>query len=425
MLSSTMPALTVLRIRDFRVLWATRFIHEVSRRMELLVLGYLILKLTDSVFQVGLIAVFLNAPRPVLAMFAGTIADRLDRRRVMIGAHACYLGIASVLLALLIIGSVQPWHIYLAILLQGTARVLDDPCRRTALFDVTGESRIATAMSLEAMGNDGGKILGPLTGGILITAVGFAGAYAVLTGLDVLSLLMMVQLRLPHHPRTTRLARSVWFSLWEGFRHSLTNRMVLGVLCMALILNALVYPMQYFIPVIASDLLKVGPTLGGLLGSAEGVGTFIGASIIATRRNIRHHGRIYVVGTVIAAVAVMLVGWSRWFPISFALLVAAGMAAAFCSTMQSTILLLASTPELRGRAVGSQGMVNGIGHLVGTSEIGAIAKAFDIGVAISINAAAALLFLIPVVILTPLVRRQVGGGPESGEPLSRRHTPVT
>ena len=376
--------------------------------MELLVLGYLILKLTDSAFQVGLIAVFLNAPRPVLAMFAGTIADRLDRRRVMIGAHACYLGIASVLLVLLIIGSVQPWHIYLAILLQGTARVLDDPCRRTALFDVAGESRIATAMSLEAMGNDGGKILGPLTGGILITTVGFAGAYAVLTGLDVLSLLMMVQLRLPHQPRTTRLARSVWFSLWEGFRHSLTNRMVLGVLCMALILNALVYPMQYFIPVIATDLLKVGPTLGGLLGSAEGVGTFIGASIIATRRNIRHHGRIYVVGTVIAAVAVMLVGWSRWFPISFALLVAAGMAAAFCSTMQSTILLLASTPELRGRAVGSQGMVNGIGHLVGTSEIGAIAKAFDIGVAISMNAAAALLFLIPVVILTPLVRRQVG-----------------
>ncbi len=344
MLSSTMPALTVLRIRDFRVLWATRFIHEVSRRMELLVLGYLILKLTDSAFQVGLIAVFLNAPRPVLAMFAGTIADRLDRRRVMIGAHACYLGIASVLLVLLIIGSVQPWHIYLAILLQGTARVLDDPCRRTALFDVAGESRIATAMSLEAMGNDGGKILGPLTGGILITAVGFAGAYAVLTGLDVLSLLMMVQLRLPHHPRTTRLARSVWFSLWEGFRHSLTNRMVLGVLCMALILNALVYPMQYFIPVIATDLLRVGPTLGGLLGSAEGVGTFIGASIIATRRNIRHHGRIYVGGTVIAAVAVMLVGWSAWFPISFALLVAAGMAAAFCSTMQSTFLLLASTP---------------------------------------------------------------------------------
>ena len=70
-------------------------------------------------------------------------------------------------------------------------------------------------------------------------------------------------------------------------------------------------------------------------------------------------------------------------------------------------------------------MVNGIGHLVGTSEIGAIAKAFDIGVAISMNAAAALLFLIPVVILTPLVRRQVGGGQESGGPLSRRHTPVT
>ncbi len=77
-----------MHIRDFRILWTARSIHEVSRRMELLVLGYLILQLTDSPFQVGLIAVFLNAPRPVLALFAGVIADRLDRRRVMIGVHA-------------------------------------------------------------------------------------------------------------------------------------------------------------------------------------------------------------------------------------------------------------------------------------------------------------------------------------------------
>ena len=69
--------LEVLRSKDFRFLWTARSIHEVSRRMELLVLGYLILRLTDSAFQVGLIAVFLNIPRPVLALFAGLLADRL------------------------------------------------------------------------------------------------------------------------------------------------------------------------------------------------------------------------------------------------------------------------------------------------------------------------------------------------------------
>ena len=93
--NSSIPVLAVLQSRDFRFLWSARSIHEVSRRMELLVLGYLILRLTGSAFQVGLIAVFLNIPRPVLALFAGTLADRLDRRRILIAAHAAYFGIAA------------------------------------------------------------------------------------------------------------------------------------------------------------------------------------------------------------------------------------------------------------------------------------------------------------------------------------------
>ena len=77
---SSTPALIVLQNKDFRLLWGARWIHEVARRMELLVLGYLIFRLTDSAFQVGLLAVFLNGPRPALALFAGLLADRLDRR---------------------------------------------------------------------------------------------------------------------------------------------------------------------------------------------------------------------------------------------------------------------------------------------------------------------------------------------------------
>ena len=114
--------------------------------MELLVLGYLILQLTNSPFQVGLIAVFLNFPRPFLSLFAGVVADRLDRQRVLIGVHACFLAIATALLVLLITHSIQPWQVFIAVFLQGAAKVLDDPCRRTAMFDLAGRERIASAM---------------------------------------------------------------------------------------------------------------------------------------------------------------------------------------------------------------------------------------------------------------------------------------
>ena len=421
--NSSIPVLAVLQSRDFRFLWTARSIHEVSRRMELLVLGYLILSLTDSAFQVGLIAVFLNIPRPALALFAGLLADRLDRRRILIGAFASYLGLATVILVLLIAGDIQPWHIFIAVLVQGAARVTDDPARRTAIFDLAGQEHITGAMALETMTNNWGRILGPLAGGILIAWAGFTGAYAVIVALDLVGLLLITRMRLPRQAKTGGSHRSMARDMREGLEHSLNNRMVLGVLSMSLIVNALVFPIQYFIPVIASDLLLVGPVLGGLLGSAEGIGTLIGASVIGMKKDIRRHGRIFCAGALTVASAVALMAWSPWFAVSFGLLLFGGLGQAGFSTMQSTILLLETRPEMRGRVMGAQGTVNGLGHLIGGSEIGAVASALGIGVAIGINAGAGLFLILMVIALTPLIRRPVGVG--VSEPIDATDAPAT
>ena len=376
--------------------------------MELLALGYLVLRMTDSPFQVGLIAVFLNLPRPFFSLFAGLVADRLDRRRVLIGVHAIYSVISTVLLSLLVMGAIQPWHVFIAIFLQGSAKVLDDPSRRTAIFDLAGRERLASAMSLETINNNSGKIAGPLIGGVLIASTGFVGSYAAILALDAVSLLIISRLKLPHRPLREGTPVQVWRSLREGLGHAMSNRMVLGVLSMSLIMNSLVFPIQYFIPVIASDLLMVGPTLGGLLGSAEGIGNFLGGIILAVRRDIGHYGRIFAIGALLVAVMVALVAWSPWFAVSFSLLLLGGLGQAGFSTMQSTILLLESEPEMRGRTMGAQGVVNGMGHLVGGTEIGAIANAFGIGIAIGLNAGAGILLIFLVMVLTPLVKRHAG-----------------
>ena len=406
---TAMPAFDVLKNGDFRTLWTVKAINEVSRRMELLTLGYLVLRMTDSPFQVGLIAVFLNLPRPFFSLFAGLVADRLDRRRVLIGVHAIYSVISTVLLLLLVMGAVEPWHVFIAIFLQGSAKTLDDPSRRTAIFDLAGRERLASAMSLETINNNSGKIVGPLIGGVLIASTGFVGSYAVILALDAVSLLMISRLKLPHRPLGEGAPVQVWRSLREGLGHSINNRMVLGVLSMSLIMNSLVFPIQYFIPVIASDLLMVGPTLGGLLGSAEGIGNILGGIILAVRRNIGQYGRVFAIGALLVAVMVTLVAWSPWFAVSFSLLLLGGLGQAGFSTMQSTILLLESAPEMRGRTMGAQGVVNGMGHLVGGTEIGAIASTFGIGIAIGLNAGAGILLILLVMVLTPLVKRHAGG----------------
>ena len=416
-----MPAFDVLKNGDFRTLWTVKMVNEISRRMELLALGYLVLRMTDSPFQVGLIAVFLNIPRPFFSLFAGLVADRLDRRRVLIGVHAIYSVISTVLLLLLVVGAVEPWHVFIAIFLQGSAKVLDDPSRRTAIFDLAGRERLASAMSLETINNNSGKIAGPLIGGVLIASTGFVGSYAAILVLDAVSLLMISRLKLPHIPLSQGTTVQVWRSLREGLGHSMSNRMVLGVLSMSLIMNSLVFPIQYFIPVIASDLLMVGPTLGGLLGSAEGIGNFLGGVILAVRRNVGQYGRVFAIGALLVAFMVALVAWSPWFAVSFSLLLLGGLGQAGFSTMQSTILLLESAPEMRGRTMGAQGVVNGMGHLVGGTEIGAIANAFGIGIAIGLNAGAGILMILLVMVLTPLVKRHAGvGGAANSTPMDSR-----
>ena len=304
---SNIPVLVVLQNPDFRLMWAARWVHEISRRMELLVLGYLIYELTDSAFQVGLISVFLNGPRPPLSLVAGMLADRLDRWRILAGIHTFYLLVALGLLALLILGLIHPWYVFLAILLQGTAKVLDDPARRAALFDLAGEARIAHAMSLETITNNGGRILGPLAGGLLIAFYGYTGAFIVLVAMDLIAACLMFKMRLPKAASVVGRDRVFSQGIKSGISHSYSNKFVLGVLSISLVMNGMVLPLQYFIPVIATDLLKVGPALGGVIGSAEGVGTLIGAIFIATRRNYPFHGRYFVIGAMIVAVGVAAV----------------------------------------------------------------------------------------------------------------------
>ena len=403
--TSRIPALAVLQNSNFRILWGSKVIHEVARRMELLVLILLLREITGSYFQLGLLAVFLNAPRPVLSLFSGVIADRLDRRLILVAAHACYCGIATAILVLLIADVIEPWHVFAVVFLQGLAKVLDDPSRRTAMFDVVGPERIANAVALEQGTSNIGKIMGPLVGGILIAATGFTGAYALLAVLDLAALLLILQLRLPHQVLGSRPQMAVWQSLREGIGYALRNRMILGVLLISLVMNAMVLRVQEFIPVIATDHLLVGPFLVGLLTSAEGIGSFVGAGIISMTRSIRYHGRLFVAGALIMAFLVMAVAWSPWFGVSFALFLLAGIAQSGFSTMQSTILLLASPADMRGRIVGVNSMTNGGAQVVGPLEIGLIADALGITFAIGLNAGAALLLILPVAILTPLVRQ--------------------
>ncbi len=404
-LSSNAPAITVFQDRDFRALWYVGGLHEISRRMELLILSWLILQTTDSPFQLGLVLVFNNLPRPFFSLFSGLVADRFSRQRILFLGQSFNTLTAAAILGLIVYGNIAPWHVFLAVFVQGLTKALEDPSRRTAILDIVGERRLINALSLDQISNTMGKMSGPLLAGVLIDFMGFGWAYALVVAAHAITLGLLTRVRIPTYQRVASQMEPVWRSLSVSLAHAFRNPALLGMLYVTIVMNALAFPVQQFIPAVGRDHLGVGASLVGLLAAAEGVGQLLGAAIMASTRNLRRHGLVFIIGSTVVLIMAILFVWSPWYAVSFMLLTVAGVGQSGFGTMQSSITMLSAPRELRGRMMGLMSFCIGLGTPLGTLEIGWVAAVFSTQWAISVNAAAGLFLLLPAVIFTPLVRR--------------------
>lgn len=395
---------TVLQNADFRILWYVGSVGEFARRMELLVLSWLVLQLTDSYFQLGLVLAFNNLSRPLVSMFTGYIADRFPRAKVLMAGQAINVLLAAVLLAVIAydLDLIKPWHVFVAVFIQGVTKSIEDPSRRTAIFDVVGQLRLVNALSLDVVSNNLGKMAGPVVGGILIDISGFTGAYAFLLGAHIFNLGLMTKMRIPDY-RGPAITEPVLRSLKVAVGYAWRSPVLVGLFYITIVMNALAFPFQQFIPAIGRDHLGVGVTLVGLLVAADGFGQLAGAGLMAITRNLRYHGRVFVLGSA----GVLLIGvifvWPTWYALTFALLTLGGIAQSGFSTMQSAVTMLATPHDMRGRMMGLLSVCIGAGTPLGAFEMGLVASAVSIQWAISANAIAGLVLLAPAMMLTPLL----------------------
>ena len=404
------PALSVLREADFRIIWCVGGLSEIARWMEQLVLGLLIWEVTRSPLQLALVLVFNNAPRPLCSPFAGLLAERFSRRSVLFGAQSLATSTAAVLLLALVWGAVQPWLVYLAVALMGITKALEDPSRRTAILDMVGPQRLVNALSLDGINRTIGKVLGPLVGGALVETLGYAGAFGCIVATHIVNLGLMTQLRIPPSQGAPR-GDAIWRSLAVAVRTIQRHPLMLGMLYVTVVMNALAFPARQFIPAIGTEYLGVGAAWVGLLAAAEGMGQLIGAGILANTHNLQTHGRVFVLGS--SLVLLMAIGfvWAPLYGLAFACLAIGGCGQAGFSTMQSAIAMLGSPAQMRGRMMGLLSVCIGCSTPLGTLGMGMAAAAFTVPAAITANALLGLLLLWPVARLTPLMQRSAPSPP--------------
>ena len=397
---------SVLKDRNYRYLWTAGTITGSGEMSEILVSSWLVLQITGSPWQVALVGLSRTATMFSLSLLAGAIGDRLDRRKLMMTANAACFVTALTVLLLLAFGDIQPWHLFAAAGIRGSTRALDNTSRRALMFLIVGPKRLIQAISLEHLGLSSGRIVGPILMGILLQLDNTAmAATSVLAVGYIASFSSLALLRMPPspHPKT---GHNVFGSIGEGLKFAATSPPIAATLTTSIIMN-LLFQYQLFIPVIAEDFLHIGPALMGLLAASDGMGKVTGSMLMGNfGGSIKHHGRVFLIGSL--GVAVFLLGFalSPWFILSFALLFCLGVSQIGFSTMQSSILLIASPPSLHSRVGGAQQLAVGTGQL-GTMELGAIASLYNVPVALAVNAIGVIALLVVIALLMPALRRPI------------------
>jgi MFS family permease len=391
----------ILRERTYRRLWLSGLCVSVARWMDLVTLGWLSFHLTGSAFMVGLAAFARSAPMMVIGPFAGIVADRVPRGRVLVVSQAAGLVTALVLEALFATGRGSYWSLFALEIVFGLAWAMDFPARRTALYAILGAPRVAPAVSLETASMQIAMILGPLAAGLCLARFGPPASYATMALVSMVGLLASGPLvgRLGE-PAGVAMA-SLAVTMRAGLTAAWTSPTVRVVLLVTIAMNTLFFPYQQMLPVFARDVLSVGPVGLGALVAADGCGALLGALVIAARRGGLGHRTIFGAAVLAVPLLLLALSGSRHLALCFGLLLLMGVAESAYAAMQTTLVLLSAPERLRGGVMGILSACIGT-YPLGTLAIGLLAGATGVPAAFTINALAALIVIVPLAV--PLVR---------------------
>lgn len=381
--------------RGFWRVWTGSMVWYSARWMDLFVLQWQVLVMTDSAFHVSLIGFYRMVPMFVFGLLTGVLADRLDRRALLLAAQL-WNAVASAAIGVLILtGHLALWHLAVLVTALGFSWALDLPSRRSYIYEMVGPRRVVNAMALDHVGMDGAKIVGPILGGLLWPVIGAGGCLLVLSGSYLVN--FFLYLRLPSAPPLSPSGSPrVLRNLIDGLAYVFRTPVILGVVAVTAVMNLLGFPYQHMVPVIGRQVLDLGPLLTGLLLAADGLGALIGSLVVASLGEVRQKGRLFVAGSALMMTAVLLFSLSRWYLLAFGLLFMVGAGTACFATMQSSLVLTSASDAMRGRAMGALMLAIGFGPL-GAVLIGVLASVWGAPLAVTVFAGSGMLLLACVV----------------------------
>lgn len=377
--------LTPLRGPAFRRLWSSTLTMSGAQLMERTVTGWLAVQTGDA-FTIGLVFAARSLPSLLLGLAAGTIADRVDRRRQMLAVAGTAALVMAVLSWLVAANAIRGWHVVLISLAAGCAQVFDTPARQALVIDSVPREMAPNAMALNALAQRLAGIIGALGGGLLIPLLGLGHCYLVIAAGYGLTALLAASLPAPHRVKAA--------VAHPPFAHALRDaaRLIVGLPAVRTLtisgVAAEIFAFSYSsaLPIFTTEVLAIGAVGLGLLNAAASLGGTLALLLLSLLLGRLRREPLLAAVFVGYGASIVLLGAVHQLWLAVAVLVLIGVCAASFDMLQQTLLQLAVPEEQRGRAVGI--WVLGVGSApVGNLEMGALVGALGAPGGLLVNGA--------------------------------------
>jgi MFS family permease len=378
-----LEALSALRHRNYRFYWFGQLFSVLAQNMEHVAQGWLVLELTNSPLALGLTGLAQAIPTITLTLLGGAVADRTDRRRIMIAAQSGVALIFLILTALVMSKRAALWHVMALAFIVGGIRAFDRPSRMALLPQMVPRDDIPHAVAIGGTIWQLCRLIGPALAGILIYLFGVAPTYAVCCLAAATSVCLWFGIR-TGQPAFAVNSGGLLKNMLEGINFIRHNELFYTFMGMTFFNS--IFGMAYLIlmPVFARDVLAVGSRGFGFLQAAGGAGALIGTLSVAYFSDHRRLPLQAARGAVLFGALLLLFAFSRAYPLSLVLALLLGAASQFYITAINTILQLNLPEHLRGRVMGVYGLTWDLmpvgGTIAGTiAEIGGAPTAVAVG----------------------------------------------
>lgn len=359
--------------RDFRLLWVASTVFYLGSMLAYVALPFQLYHLTGSNFAVGALGMAQLVPLIVAGLYGGALADRVDRRKMLVTTGVAQVAIAAALAINAALAQPSVAAIYALGVLNSIANSLQRPSKAALIPRTVGHAELPAAIALSSFGTQVGLLVGPTVGGVLLTSVGPAWAYiADAAGLAIATALFALLRPYPQtHAADGAGLAAIAREIGDGLRYALRRKDLLGTYVVDMVAMFLAMPTVLY-PAFATDVLAQ-PAMLGMLYSAGTAGSLIATATSGWTARIHHHGRAVVIAAMVWGAAVALAGVAPSVWAALVMLAIAGAADLISGLFRSVIWNQTIPDDRRGRLAGIEMLSYSLGPLGGEARAGLVA----------------------------------------------------